>query len=181
MNLANWLTFARIVLIPIFMIFILIRIPYGEYIAATVFIIAASTDGLDGYIARSRNEVTKLGKLMDPLADKLLVTAALISLVEVELVPAWIAVLIIGREFAVTGLRTIAADEGVILSASKLGKLKTVFQITAVVTLLLNEFFIYKLDFSLGLLILYIAAFITILSGADYFMKAWKDLKLYKA
>lgn len=181
MNLANWLTLARILLIPIFMIFILVRIPYGEYVAAIVFIIAASTDGLDGYIARSRNQVTKLGRLMDPLADKLLVAAALISLVEVELVPAWIAVLIIGREFAVTGLRTIAADEGIILSASKLGKLKTVFQITAVVTLLLNEFFIYKLDFSLGLVVLYVAAFITILSGIDYFLKAWKDLKLYKA
>jgi CDP-diacylglycerol--glycerol-3-phosphate 3-phosphatidyltransferase len=180
MNLANRLTLARIFLVPIFMIFLLVRIPYGQYIAAAIFIIAASTDGLDGYIARARNQVTKLGKLMDPLADKLLVSAALISLVEVRLVPAWVAVVIIGREFAVTGLRTIAASEGLIISASKLGKWKTVSQIIAIVALILNDFFIAQINFSLGLIALYVAVFFTVLSGIDYFLKAWKELKMDK-
>lgn len=113
MNLANKLTIIRIFLVPIFLIFIAIKdIPYGAVIATFVFIIASLTDKLDGYIARTRNQVTRFGKLMDPLADKMLVTAALISLVESGIIPAWIAVIIIAREFAVSGLRTISAAEG---------------------------------------------------------------------
>lgn len=182
MNLANRVTLARIFLVPIFMFFILIRIPFGEYIAAAIFVLAASTDGLDGYIARARKEVTKFGKLMDPLADKLLVSAALISLVEINLVPAWIAVVIIGREFAVTGLRSIAASEGVVISASKLGKFKTVTQIIAIVAIILNDFFvnIIGIPFNIGEVFIYIAVFFTLWSGIDYFIKGWQVLKLNK-
>lgn len=182
MNLANKITLARIFLVPIFMFFILIRIPFGEYIAAAIFILAAATDGLDGYIARTRKEVTKFGKLLDPLADKLLISAALISLVEISLVPAWIAVIIIGREFAVTGLRSIAAGEGVIISASKLGKFKTVTQIIAIVAIILNDFFvnIIGIPFNLGEALIYIAVVFTLRSGIDYFVKGWKILKLNK-
>jgi len=182
MNLANKVTLARIFLIPIFMFFILIRIPFGEYIAAAIFILAASTDGLDGYIARSRKQVTKFGKFMDPLADKLLISAALISLVEINLLPAWIAVIIIGREFAVTGLRSIAASEGVVISASKLGKVKTVTQIVAIVAVILNDFIVNMIGmpFNIGEVFIYIAVVFTLWSGVDYFVKAWKILKLNK-
>lgn len=180
MNLANRVTLVRIFLVPIFMIFLLTRIPFGQYLAAAVFILAASTDGLDGYIARARKEVTKLGKLMDPLADKLLVSAALISLVELDLVPAWIAVVIIGREFAVTGLRTIAVGEGVIISASKLGKYKTVTQIIAIVAILIHDYPFSLVGVPIGPIMLYAAVFFTVLSGLDYFSKAWNTLKLDK-
>ena len=139
MNLANKLTLIRIILVPIFLVFIAYQdLPYGSVIATLIFIIASVTDHLDGYIARSRNQVTNFGKFMDPLADKLLVTAALISLVELQLVPAWAAIVIIAREFAVSGLRTIAASEGLVIAASWWGKIKTVIQIIAIVLLLLQ-------------------------------------------
>lgn len=178
MNLANRLTLARIFLVPIFMIILLTRIPkYGDYLAALIFIIAASTDGLDGYIARSRKQITNLGKFMDPLADKLLISAALISLVELGLIKAWVAIVIISREFAVTGLRAIAAGEGVIIAASKLGKYKTVSQIVAIVVILLHDFSISLWNISAGSLLLYIAVIFTIASGVDYFLKAKKLLR----
>ena len=139
MNLANQLTLVRIILVPLFMVFLLVRVPYGQIIAAGVFILAASTDGLDGYIARSRKQITNLGKIMDPLADKLLISAALISLVELNLVKAWIAFVIIAREFAVTGLRAVAAAEGYVISASPIGKVKTVSQIIAIVAILIQD------------------------------------------
>lgn len=174
MNLANQLTLLRIVLVPLFMVFLLVNIPYGNYIAAGVFILAACTDGLDGYIARSRKEITMLGKIIDPLADKLLISAALISLVELNVIKAWIVFVIIARELAVTGLRAVAAAEGYVIAASSLGKIKTVGQIVAIVILLLRDLPIPFLDF-LGQLALYFAALVTLLSGADYFYKA-KDL-----
>ncbi|NLC77200.1 MAG: CDP-diacylglycerol--glycerol-3-phosphate 3-phosphatidyltransferase [Clostridia bacterium] len=176
MNLANRLTLVRILLVPIFMVFVLTRIPGGRYVAAAVFILAASTDGLDGYIARRNKQVTKFGKFIDPLADKLLITASLISLVELKLVPAWIAILIISREFAVTGLRTLAAGEKVIIAASNLGKLKTITQVVAISTLLLAELPIPHLEL-LGEIFLYIAVVITVWSGIDYFLKARKVLE----
>lgn len=178
MNLANKLTLSRIVLIPIFMFFLLIRIPYGEYIAAAFFIIAASTDGLDGYIARKRKEVTNLGKLIDPLADKLLISAALISLVELKEISAWVAVVIIGREFFVTGLRAIAASEGVVIAASKLGKLKTISQIVAISAILLNDFPLSLLNITFGKYAIYVAALFTIWSGIDYYLKARRSTRL---
>lgn len=178
MNLANRLTLARIFLVPVFMIILLTRIPqYGDFLAALVFIIAASTDGLDGYIARSRKQITNLGKFMDPLADKLLISAALISLVELGLIKAWIAIIIISRELAVTGLRAIAAGEGVIIPASKLGKYKTVSQIVAISVILLHDLPLSIFKIPIGSYLLLIAVAFTIASGVDYFLKARKLLR----
>ena len=187
MNLANKLTILRIFLVPVFLIFIAIKgIPYGTFIATVIFIIASLTDKLDGYIARSRNQITRFGKFMDPLADKLLVTSALISLVEFQVIPSWAAIIIIAREFAVSGLRTIAASEGIVIAASYWGKLKTVTQIVTIVILLLKiniatsitltnalnssaffrAFFEYVPNIALAA-----AVIITIISGVDYFIK----------
>jgi CDP-diacylglycerol--glycerol-3-phosphate 3-phosphatidyltransferase len=139
MNLANKLTIIRIILVPVFLVFMAVEgIQYFKIIAIVVFIIASITDKLDGYIARSRNQITRFGKLMDPLADKLLVTAALVSLVEYHIIPAWVSMIIIAREFAVTGLRTVAAAEGIVIAASPWGKAKTFTQIIAIVIALLN-------------------------------------------
>nr|WP_276537009.1 CDP-diacylglycerol--glycerol-3-phosphate 3-phosphatidyltransferase [Anaerosalibacter massiliensis] len=151
------------------MFFLLSNISNGQYIAAAIFIIASLTDTLDGYIARSRNQVTNFGKFMDPLADKLLVSAALISLVELKRVPAWMVVVIIAREFAITGLRVIAASEGVTIAASSLGKIKTITQLVAVIAILFN---IHPFD----TIMLYTAVFFTILSGIDYIRKNKKVL-----
>lgn len=178
MNLANKLTLSRIILIPVFMLVLLIRIPFGEYIAAAIFIIAASTDGLDGYIARKRKEITNLGKLMDPLADKLLISAALITLVELKEISGWIAFIIIGRELFVTGLRSIAAAEGVVIAASKLGKFKTVSQIVAISALLLNDFPLSLLNITFGKYAIYVALFFTVWSGVDYYLKARSSMRL---
>jgi len=177
MNLANKITVARIFLVPIFMLVLLTRIPkYGDFLAALVFVIAASTDGLDGYIARSRKMVTNLGKFMDPLADKLLISAALISMVELDMIRAWVAMVIISREFAVTGLRAIAASEGVVIAASKLGKYKTVSQIVAIVVLLLHDFPFGPWQLIMGQYLLWLAVALTIASGVDYFLNAKKLL-----
>ncbi|MDS1029050.1 CDP-diacylglycerol--glycerol-3-phosphate 3-phosphatidyltransferase [Bacillota bacterium LX-D] len=171
MNLANQLTLLRIILAPLFMILLLIKIPYGQFFAAFIFILAASTDGIDGYIARSRKQITNLGKIMDPLADKLLISAALISLVELNLITAWVAFIIIAREFAVTGLRVVAAAEGFVIVASSLGKIKTVSQIVAISAILLRDLPIPYFEIA-TLVVLYFAVFITIISGIDYFTKS---------
>lgn len=183
MNLANKITLARIFLVPIIVFFLLIKldlpnvriesfsITYNQIIAALIFIIAASTDSLDGYIARSRKMVTNLGKLLDPLADKLLVSAVLISLVEMDKLDAWIAIVIISREFAVTGLRQIALLENYVMAASKWGKWKTATQITAIIALLLNNFPFTFIDFRFDYYASWLAALVTIYSGFDYFYK----------
>lgn len=172
MNLPNRLTMIRIFLIPVFVAAVTLKIPHGDYIAASIFILAASTDGLDGYIARKRKMITTLGKIMDPLADKLLVTAALLVLVELHRMPSWVALIIIGREFAVTGLRVMAAAEGNIISAGQLGKVKTVTQIVAMVAL-----FIKDLPIMLGYTALAVAVFFTVWSGWDYFYRSWRVIK----
>ncbi|WP_163192661.1 CDP-diacylglycerol--glycerol-3-phosphate 3-phosphatidyltransferase [Clostridium thermarum] len=196
MNLANKLTVLRIFLVPLFLIFIAIRdIPYGSIMATLVFIIAALTDKLDGYIARSRNQITKFGKFLDPLADKLLVTAALISLVEYRIIPAWPAVIIIAREFAVSGLRTIAASEGLVIAASWWGKIKTVIQIIAIIIALLQFNLEIQPELAKGFAFidtikkflpvltevsLYLTVIITLLSGYDYFVKNKHVIKIEK-
>lgn len=196
MNLANKLTMLRIFLVPVFLIFIAIKdIPYGSIIATLIFILASLTDQLDGYIARSRNQVTTFGKFMDPLADKLLVTAALISLVELQLIPSLAAVIIIAREFAVSGLRTIAASEGKVIAASWWGKIKTVTQIIAIVLLLLqvnitaSEYltsivssnkFLEILFMNSPRYLLSLAVIITIVSGIDYFVKNKEAISMNK-
>jgi len=177
MNLPNRLTATRIFLVPVFLTILSLKVPYGEYIAAGVFILAASTDGLDGYIARKRKMVTRLGKFMDPLADKLMISAALIALVELRTIPAWIAVLIIGRELIVTGLRAVAAAEGVVISASNLGKIKTVTQIVAIVAMFLHDFPFNIIKFPFGNIAMGLAVLFTIWSGIDYIMRSWHLLK----
>ena len=178
MNLANKLTFLRILMIPVFMIFALTDIPYGNLIAASVFLAASATDALDGYIARKRKEITNMGKLLDPLADKLLVAAALISLVETGQIPSWIAVTIIGREFLVTGLRGLAAADGMIIAASNLSKVKTITQITALIILLLEDYFVGFLGFSPGEWVLYIALAFTVYTGFDYMIKTFTRIRM---
>lgn len=169
LNLANKLTIIRILLVPVFMIFLIFDFSYGDYMAACIFIIAALTDTLDGYIARSRNQITKFGKFMDPLADKLLVSAALISLVEMNRIPAWIVVIIIAREFAVTGLRVLAASDGITIAASWWGKIKTITQIVAIISLLINNYPFNIIGIPFDKLSLSLAVIFTIVSGIDYF------------
>lgn len=193
MNLPNKITLARIVLVPIIMLFLLVRfdwgeitfaevtITYSEIIATLIFIIAASTDGLDGYIARKRKLVTNLGKFLDPLADKLLITAALISLVERGSVEAWMAIVIISREFAVTGLRLVAAADGQVIAASKLGKFKTIIQIVAICAVMLNNFPFATIGIPFHAFAMWAAVIITILSGVDYFLKNKKVIQFKRS
>lgn len=171
MNLANKITIARILLVPIFMFFLLTNIPYGVTIAALIFIIAALTDSLDGYIARSRNQITKLGKFMDPLADKLLVTAALVSLVQMDRLPAWVTVIIISREIIVSVFRAVAASEGIVIAASPWGKAKTVSQIVAILALLFNNFPFSLLNMPFDSIAVWAAVILTVISGFDYINK----------
>lgn len=196
MNLPNKLTLSRIFIVPIFMLFV-IPIPdwiisssllnfasgqlvvmnefilnYGNYIAAGLFILAASTDGVDGYIARKRKQVTNFGKFLDPIADKLLITAALIALVQRNELTGWAAMIIIGREFIVTGLRLIAVSEGIVISASNLGKIKTVLQMVAIVASLIKNYPItYFVEFPFDRYAMFIAVVVTIYSGYDYVIK----------
>jgi len=174
MNLANKITMLRILIIPIFLVFIAVNnIPYNIEIAIALFIIAAITDKLDGYIARSRNEITNFGKIMDPLADKLLVTAALISLVEFGVISTWVVMIIIAREYLVTGLRTVAAGEGNVIAASNWGKLKTVIQIIAIIFgLIYVKYDNNTILETITNVSMFIAVAITVISGADYFIKS---------
>ncbi|AIQ18925.1 MULTISPECIES: CDP-diacylglycerol--glycerol-3-phosphate 3-phosphatidyltransferase [Paenibacillus] len=195
MNLPNRITLARICLIPIMMFFLLVdfrfypeplhwgsfQLSINHLIAAVIFLLAASTDGIDGYIARKYNMVTNLGKLLDPLADKLLVSAVLISLVELGRCDSWIAIVIISREFAVTGLRQVALLEGKVVAASKWGKIKTVVQIVAISLLLLNNFPFQFVSIPLDDIAIWAAALITIYSGIDYFVKNKDLLQLHDA
>jgi len=172
LNLANALTLLRILAVPVVVVALLGETPNGDALAAGVFALAALTDGLDGYFARSRDAVTTFGKLMDPLADKLLITAALVSLVSLNRLEAWVAMVIIAREIAVTGLRVIAAERGVVISASWLGKAKTVLQIAAVIGLIAANPAPAWVD---GLV--YLAVMATLVSGADYFFGLRRRLR----
>lgn len=164
LTLANTLTLLRILAVPVVVVALLGETPNGDALAAGVFALAALTDGLDGYFARSRDAVTTFGKLMDPFADKLLITAALVSLVSLDRLQAWVAMVIIAREVAVTILRTIAAERGLVISASWLGKAKTVLQIAAVIALIAVDPAPAWVD-----ALVYAALVATVLSGADYF------------
>jgi len=189
MNLPNKITISRIFLIPIFIIVLSIPVDWGEwnigtntlpvthFVAGLIFIIASLTDWLDGYIARKYQLVTNMGKFLDPLADKLLVSAAFILLVELDLAAAWIVIVIISREFAVTGFRLVAAGEGIVLAASNMGKLKTVSQIAAIAFLIFHNFPFSYIAVPIDTIILYIALILTVWSGADYFIKNWHVLR----
>ncbi|MDR3037241.1 MAG: CDP-diacylglycerol--glycerol-3-phosphate 3-phosphatidyltransferase [Coriobacteriales bacterium] len=194
---ANIVTTARIVFIPVFVFLLLAPWPdwapdpllaqlAKPWIAAAVFTLLAVTDGLDGYLARTRNEVTTLGKFLDPLADKILVTAALLALIELGKLPAWIALIIIARDFLVSGLRMVASAEDQVIAASHVGKVKTVFQIIAVILFIVKDSnVIEQLSRWLALatdllawLVMLIALLLTLLSMIDYFWKSSSVLGL---
>src|SRR3954451_10056827 len=164
LNVPNVLTLLRIVAVPVLVVVLLGAIPGGDALAAAVFALAALTDGLDGYIARSQGSVTTFGKLMDPLADKLLIVAALISLVSLGRLDAWVAMIIIARELAVTGLRSLAAERGVVIAASWLGKVKNGLQVAAVFALIVVTPAPAWVD-----VLVYVAVAATVISGVDYF------------
>ena len=178
MNLPNYITLGRICLAPLVVVFLISAESIHSLVAAIIFAAAAATDWLDGMIARRRRQVTTLGKLLDPVADKLLVAAALISLVQVGRVEAWIVVLIIGREFAVTGLRGVSAAQGVVVGASDLGKYKTAAQYLAVTLLILEKNVPVGLEgeyvyVSRGML--WAALTLTVVSGFDYFVRFYRS------
>lgn len=176
MNLPNQLTIFRVILIPFFVVCLLVpSIPYNNLIACAIFCIASFTDFLDGYLARKNNLVTNFGKFMDPLADKLLVGAALICLVETGQLPAWVVVIIISREFIISGFRLIASDNGVVIAASYWGKFKTVTQMAMVIVLILNlQGELFQL---LGLILMWAAVILTVVSLVDYIIKNKDVLK----
>lgn len=178
MNLPNKITLARVLLVPIFIIMFYVDIPNNQLYAGIIFVVAALTDMLDGYIARRDNLVTTFGKFIDPLADKLLVSAALILLVETSTIPAWVVIIIIAREFTITGFRIIAASEGVTIAASSLGKFKTITQLIAIVLLLFDNIFFNKFNIPMDQIFLYISLIFTVLSGYDYIHKNIKTLDL---
>lgn len=169
MNLPNQLTMLRIILIPIF---IIVLMTGHWYVSGVLFILASATDALDGHIARKQDLITNFGKIMDPLADKLLVTAALICLVELGIVPGWMVIVILAREFMITGLRTVAAGEGIIIAAGKSGKMKTILQMTALSLILLKDWpFALFTDFPVGLVVLWAAVIMTVYSGIEYMVQ----------
>jgi CDP-diacylglycerol--glycerol-3-phosphate 3-phosphatidyltransferase len=167
LNWPNTLTLLRIFLVPILLVFLMS--PHGWYptIAATIFIFAAFTDWLDGHLARTTNQITRLGQLLDPIADKLLVTAALVSLVGRQQVPAWVVAVLLCRELAITGLRALAADQRIIIAAATSGKYKMVFLIIGSLLLMINlpPFYVP------GMIALYIGLILSVVSGVDYIRK----------
>ena len=166
LNVPNALTVVRILLVPVLVAVLLEATPGGSWIAAGVFALAAVTDTLDGYLARSRRSVTTFGKVMDPIADKLLVAAALITLVSLDRLEPWVAMVIIAREFAVSGLRVAAGVQGVVIPASRLGKAKTITQVAAILALIAAH---DAGDVWVQVLV-YVAVATTLASGADYFL-----------
>ncbi len=179
MNLPNKLTVFRVVLIPFFVVFLLYpEVQYGNYIATAIFALASLTDFADGKIARKYNLVTNFGKFMDPLADKLLVCAAMICLVETGRLAAWIVIVIMSREFIISGFRLIASDNGIVIAASYWGKFKTVFQMLMIIVLTLD--LDYEFFDMLGMALTYTALVLTVVSLFDYIAKNKAVLKEQK-
>ncbi|BDU76473.1 CDP-diacylglycerol--glycerol-3-phosphate 3-phosphatidyltransferase [Mesoterricola sediminis] len=197
MTVPNYLTLARILMVPILVVVLLTRVTNHEIIGVLVFWAASLTDLLDGYLARKWKQVTTLGKLLDPLADKLLISGALISLVELDMAPAWMTFIILGREMAVTGLRGIASEEGITIAAERLGKWKLGAQIASISCLLLGpkldlwlyqwtglgifrHFISFPRPFSffwgMGVLLLWVAMILAIWSAVTYFRRFWHVL-----
>ncbi len=184
MNLPNKLTIFRVILIPFFVFFLLTDVlgATGDYLALVIFIVASLTDMLDGKIARKYNLVTNFGKFMDPLADKLLVCSAMICLVDLKLLPSWIVIIIIAREFIISGFRLIAAEHQIVIAASMWGKFKTTFQMSMIILLILNmNFDVYVAGVGiihvLALIATYVALVLTIVSLIDYLCKNKAVLK----
>ena len=174
MNLPNALTLSRIFLVPLLVVFLLTgRLAEREAWGLIVFVAAALTDYFDGYLARKRHQVTTLGKLLDPIADKLLISSALVSLVALEVAPAWMVVIVIGREFAVTGLRSIASAEGFTIDASTLGKSKMVGQVFCVGCLIFGKLYPDSIFVWLGNALLSVVVVLAIVSMIQYFERFW--------
>jgi CDP-diacylglycerol---glycerol-3-phosphate 3-phosphatidyltransferase len=177
MNLPNAITLARIFLVPLLVVVLLTKFDgkqllgvRHELVGAIIFAIAALTDWLDGYLARRRKQITTFGQLMDPLADKLLVTAAFVSIVQMGLAPAWMVAIILGREFLVTVLRSIASSRGVVIAASPLGKLKMAAEVTTILALILGNEYLPPLFF-VGIVALWVSLITAVISGVDYYRR----------
>jgi CDP-diacylglycerol--glycerol-3-phosphate 3-phosphatidyltransferase len=179
-NLPNLLTLSRILLIPVFVVLFYTPTPERSLWAAFVFVVAAVTDVFDGYVARRNGQITKLGRLLDPVADKLLVLSGLFLLVGMGQVPAWVAIVITGRELAVTGMRAIAASVGIILDPERLGKYKMVFQVIAITMLIVANSDLpgAPLISDLGMGLLYLALMLGVISGGRYVMSFWQQVSL---
>jgi CDP-diacylglycerol--glycerol-3-phosphate 3-phosphatidyltransferase len=177
MNLPNTITLARLFLVPLLVVVLLTKFEgkqilgiRHELVGAAIFGLASFTDWLDGYLARRRKQVTTFGQLMDPLADKLLITAAFVSLVQMDLAPAWMVAVILGREFLVTVLRSVAHARGIVIAASPLGKLKMASEVTAILALILGREHLQQF-FGLGIVALWVALFTAIVSGVEYYRR----------
>lgn len=177
-NIPNTITLLRILLIPVFILLLISPNPFKALAAAVVFTIASLTDWLDGYIARKSGQVTKLGILLDPIADKLLIAAALILLVDMDKIPSWIAVVIIGRELAVTGLRAIALSRGSVMPAETAGKVKMFSQILSIILLLIDGKYLGINLFVIGSVSLWIAMVLSLSSGIRYFISFWRQIEV---
>ena len=176
-NLPNSLTLFRVACIPVLVILLFFPHKATSFVAALVFALASISDLLDGFLARRQQLVTTFGKFLDPLADKLIVSAALIMLIPLGRAPAWMVVVIVGRELAITGLRSMAVSEGKVISADELGKKKMVFQIVAILGLLLHyDYFGINLH-AVGMFFLWLAVIVTLWSGFNYFRRFWDVLE----
>jgi CDP-diacylglycerol---glycerol-3-phosphate 3-phosphatidyltransferase len=174
MNVPNLLSISRILAVPVFIVLMLEPTPLRALLAGIVFSIASATDWLDGYLARKWGQVTKIGKLLDPIADKILVASALIMLVDIARIPSWIAIIIIGREIAITGLRAMAASEGIVIAAENMGKWKVGAQITAVLCLVLDYHLGTDWISDVGRVAIFIAMILAVISGMRYIIDYWK-------
>jgi len=182
LNLPNKLTLTRVLIVPVLVVVLLTKL--NDWLALAIFLVAAFTDFIDGYLARSRKQVTTLGKLMDPIADKLLIGGSLISLVEIDRAPAWLVMIVIGREFAVNGLRAVAASQNIVIPAGRLGKMKMVAQVVAISFLILHipvyeiNFGSYVYEVTLGYLALWLAAVLTLMSGVNYYIEGLRRIDI---
>lgn len=170
LNLPNQLTLSRILIVPVLVALLAVDTRWTSLLAGVLFALAGFTDLVDGYLARKENQVTSLGKFLDPLADKVLVCAVLVMLVQLGRVPAWIAIIIISRDLMVTGLRAVAADGGVVIAADSYGKLKTVLQLVALEPLILHYNWLGIPLRPIGIFLLYMALALTVFSGCKYFL-----------
>ncbi len=178
MNIANKLTVLRILLVPVFVVLMLTKKPSLQVFAAVIFVLAALTDMLDGHLARSRNLVTTFGKFLDPLADKILASSAMILLVELGVLSSWMVILVIFREFAITGFRILAASQGITIAAGKSGKLKTIFQLVSLTLLLFSFPYTMEMGMSIGQFLFFVSILLTVISGVEYLAKNSQVLDL---
>jgi len=177
MNLSISLTLLRIFFVPLLVVLLLTKGENLDLWAVGVFLVAAATDLLDGYLARRRQQVTTLGALLDPMADKLLTCSAFISLVELGLIPAWMVVIIVGRELAVSGLRGIAAAEGFVMRASELGKTKMVLQVCAITAIVLGNHYAALTGYHVGIILVWLVVVFAVVSAGQYTWRFWKNLE----